>query len=219
MGIISTLKELLGLETREPKRRRDVEVTVERKTDADAERAVKEPVASATASESGEAGAEADAGASETAETSEEAEAGEEPAPDTAASDAAEPEPTEDGEETEEAAAPTEAAEDAESGGAAQPADGPDDAEAETEAEPADSAEEVTTEAEADAEEPPEEGPGAEPVTTIKGIGDAYAERLGEAGIETVASLAAADADEIAAAAEVPKARLERGIERAQDQQ
>jgi predicted flap endonuclease-1-like 5' DNA nuclease len=195
MGIISTLKELLGLETREPKRRRDVEVTVERKTDADAERAVKEPVASATASESGEAGAEADAGASETAEPSEEADAGEEPAPDTAASDTAEP------------------------GDAAEAADGPDDADAETAAEPADSAEEVTAEAETDAQAPPDEGPGAEPVTTIKGIGDAYAERLGAAGIETVASLAAADADEIAETADVPRARLERWIERAQDQQ
>ncbi len=71
MGLISTLKELLGMETRERPQRHDVEVTVEREPDAGSERAVKEPVASATASAETEAESATGGDAAEEAATSE----------------------------------------------------------------------------------------------------------------------------------------------------
>lgn len=153
MGLISTLKELLGMTEREPRRRRDVEVTVERETDADSERAVKEPVASASTS----------------AEADDDEEAAE--------IEAAETESTE--EEADEAA------------------------ERPSEDEP-----------EAEAEEP---SGSEEPLTSIKGIGDAYAERLQGAGIETVGDLADADPDAVLETADIPRARLEEWIERANE--
>lgn len=54
-----------------------------------------------------------------------------------------------------------------------------------------------------------------EPVDTISGIGPAYAERLGEAGVETVGDLAAADAAELAEATGLGEGRVEGWIERA----
>lgn len=65
----------------------------------------------------------------------------------------------------------------------------------------------------------PEDGAGTpgsgESVDEIKGIGPTYAERLGEAGIETVADLADSDLDDVAGRANVPRGRLETWIERA----
>jgi len=49
----------------------------------------------------------------------------------------------------------------------------------------------------------------------IKGIGPAYATRLNEAGIESVADLAAADADAVAKTADIPDTRLRDWIDRA----
>ena len=46
----------------------------------------------------------------------------------------------------------------------------------------------------------PTEEPEGDDVTTVKGIGPTYATRLGEMGITTRAQLAAADAEEVAAA-------------------
>lgn len=166
MGLISTIKELLGLDTGEPDYRRDVEVTVERETTAESERAVKEPVASAS--------------------TADESPADAEPA---GAPDA----------EAESDAVTGESAEEA---GQAATAESSDEA---------GTAEDSTAEPERGAEETA----GDDALTSIKGIGDAYAERLAAAGIETVGDLAEADADTVAEEADVPPTRLERWIERA----
>jgi predicted flap endonuclease-1-like 5' DNA nuclease len=57
-----------------------------------------------------------------------------------------------------------------------------------------------------------------EPVETLKGIGPAYGERLGNAGIETVADLAAADAADLAAEIDVSEKRVTGWIDRAQEE-
>lgn len=54
-----------------------------------------------------------------------------------------------------------------------------------------------------------------EPVDTITGIGPAYAERLADAGVHTVADLADADAAELADAIDVSETRIEGWIEQA----
>ncbi len=54
-------------------------------------------------------------------------------------------------------------------------------------------------------------------VDDIKGIGPTYSERLGDAGIETVADLAAADAETVAETAETSVSRADGWIDRAQD--
>lgn len=56
-----------------------------------------------------------------------------------------------------------------------------------------------------------------EPTDVVKGIGATYAERLTEAGIETVGDLAAADPAEVAEEADVSESRLERWVQRARD--
>lgn len=66
--------------------------------------------------------------------------------------------------------------------------------------------------------DPPETlGTDSEPesdLTSITGIGTAYADRLENAGVETVAQLAAADPDELAEAIDVSAARIEDWIDR-----
>ena len=57
-----------------------------------------------------------------------------------------------------------------------------------------------------------------EPVETITGIGPAYADRLDGAGIESVADLAAADAETVGEAIDVSPKRVADWIERANDQ-
>jgi len=56
---------------------------------------------------------------------------------------------------------------------------------------------------------------GSDPVDALTGIGDAYATRLAEAGIETVADLAAADAADLAEVTDIAEGRLESWIEQA----
>ncbi len=58
---------------------------------------------------------------------------------------------------------------------------------------------------------------GSEPVVEIKGIGPSYADRLGEAGVDTVSDLADADADEVGEATGISPKRIEAWIERARD--
>lgn len=65
--------------------------------------------------------------------------------------------------------------------------------------------------------EPEPAGADAEPVQTISGIGPAYAERLAEAGIETVDQLASADPAELAEATGLGEGRVSDWIERAND--
>ncbi len=69
--------------------------------------------------------------------------------------------------------------------------------------------------AEADAETEDEES--TAPVTEIKGIGPAYADRLADIGIETVGEQAAADAADIAADTDLSESRVSGWIERAED--
>jgi polyhydroxyalkanoate synthase len=57
----------------------------------------------------------------------------------------------------------------------------------------------------------------SESVEAVKGIGPTYSERLGEAGVETVADLAGADAETVAEAAETSISRAEDWIERARN--
>ncbi|MES3517607.1 MAG: helix-hairpin-helix domain-containing protein [Natronomonas sp.] len=61
------------------------------------------------------------------------------------------------------------------------------------------------------------DGPDAsnDPIENISGIGPAYAARLGDAGVETVAELLAADPEELADATELSSGRIERWQDRA----
>ncbi|PSQ43021.1 hypothetical protein BRD17_07150 [Halobacteriales archaeon SW_7_68_16] len=54
-----------------------------------------------------------------------------------------------------------------------------------------------------------------EPVTEISGIGSAYADRLGDAGIETTAELAAADPAALADEIDVAEGTVEKWVGRA----
>ena len=54
-----------------------------------------------------------------------------------------------------------------------------------------------------------------EPVDSIKGIGPAYADRLAEAGVNSIADLAEADAEELASATGLGTGRVGNWIERA----
>jgi predicted flap endonuclease-1-like 5' DNA nuclease len=59
-------------------------------------------------------------------------------------------------------------------------------------------------------------GPGeGVPVDELDGIGPAYAERLGEAEVETVTDLAGADAARVAREADISETRIDRWIEQA----
>jgi predicted flap endonuclease-1-like 5' DNA nuclease len=64
-------------------------------------------------------------------------------------------------------------------------------------------------------EEPDAGGAGADQVDTVSGIGPAYAGRLADAGVETVAELAAADAADLAGETDISEKRLQRLIDRA----
>ena len=63
--------------------------------------------------------------------------------------------------------------------------------------------------------DPAGEATSAEPVDALDGIGPAYAERLGEAGVDTVADLAAADAADLAERTGLGDGRVAGWIERA----
>lgn len=56
-----------------------------------------------------------------------------------------------------------------------------------------------------------------EPVDSLSGIGPAYSERLGDAGIETVSDLATADVSNLNEATGIGAGRLEDWIERARN--
>jgi predicted flap endonuclease-1-like 5' DNA nuclease len=72
----------------------------------------------------------------------------------------------------------------------------------------------ATEDPEADDEEEPRVP--SEAVDVIKGIGPTYADRLSDAGVETVADLAEADAADLAERADVPGGRVENWVEQAQ---
>ncbi|PSP57805.1 hypothetical protein BRC72_07605 [Halobacteriales archaeon QH_7_66_36] len=63
----------------------------------------------------------------------------------------------------------------------------------------------------------PEEGEDHQHVESISGIGPAYANRLADAGVESVGDLAAADADALAEETGISAKRIGRWIERAEE--
>ena len=256
MGLLDTIKSLLGMDDSSEKRgRRDTNVTVERDTrtepsskseaavkgteddeiaaeaESDADADGPDETGSTARSDDGAAAAEAGADASETGTTAAEtgsdataAEAGSDGVEaDATATDATAAETGAGATETDTASSDAVAAEtgaDVEKTTAAESADrsdsgaqseSADDAEADSvggeASETADAAEadEFTSEA------------AMESVKNIKGIGPAYAERLSEAGVDSVADLATADANELADAIDVSEKRIGRWIERARD--
>ncbi|MFB6071814.1 MAG: helix-hairpin-helix domain-containing protein [Halobacterium sp.] len=62
-----------------------------------------------------------------------------------------------------------------------------------------------------------DEAADGEPVSVVKGIGPAYAERLEEAGIHTVDELADADPEDVAERTDLSAKRVGRWVENAQD--
>ena len=201
MGLIDRLKAALGLEPHEPERTRrdaestgqDIAVTVEHEPDTETEDAVKGT------------GTDADGSADETdepaAEPDEPTEDDESPA--TAnADDESESTATVDIDESESTATvDTDESKSATT----------DDDESETTTDETDAETEESEESEgtaATSEEAPD-------VQSIDGIGPAYAERLGEADIETVADLRAADAPTVAEESGIAESRVSTWIERA----
>lgn len=195
MGLLSKLKSLLGMEEERRSAGSGVDVTVEREPSAESERAVKE----STADTDGESGATEDA----------EDETDAEPVA-TETDAAASTESLVDEEHTNDptrAAEPAEAAVTEDDGSTTDP-----EASEETEESTADEADESA------AEEPDEPTDGnTESVSTVKGIGPAYAERLADAGVETVADLAAADPDELAERVDLSPKRVGRWVDSAKD--
>ena len=165
MGLLSTLKSLLGMEEESRSAGSGVDVTVEHEPEAESERAVKESDAERE---------------TETEPETDEGGVDEPVATETDAS--ASTESLVDEEHTED---PTRAAEPAEAASASE-------------------------------EEAPETVEG-EPVTVLKGIGPAYADRLEDAGIETVADLAAADPEDLAERVDLSAKRVGRWVDAAQD--
>ncbi|MFB6122767.1 MAG: helix-hairpin-helix domain-containing protein [Haloferacaceae archaeon] len=88
-------------------------------------------------------------------------------------------------------------------------------------AEPAEAAgpesEDVDADVEIEEAEPGRTPDAAEPVDVLKGIGPAYAERLGNADVHTVADLRDADATELAAATDLSEKRISRWVDRANE--
>jgi predicted flap endonuclease-1-like 5' DNA nuclease len=199
MSLLQKLKSVFGLGDDDGgKSRRDVGVTVEHEPSEPDE---PEP---ATETESAVKGADVDSSAAETdAPAVDESEAATEES-ETAVdeSDAAE----------ESEAAAEEAIEEAEpdAEGEEEPAETEPDAEGEEE--PAET--EADAEAEAEPEEPEPEAPEGT-LEDVKGIGPAYAERLRNAGVDSIADLADADAEDLAAETDLSATRIENWIEQA----
>ena len=260
MGLLDTIKSLLGLDDSSGERGRrntsDTSVTVERDTrgepktasedavkgtsgaDTEPEPAAPDMSAGAAAPDDSDAtSGAADAGGDVTPEPEEEATeaAGtdqREPSVDEADPSTESAVPTEEQADIQNDVDAAEEAADVATEGDAVEADS-SDAEVESgvdaaaEAEPTDDVEAESAAAEA---EDAAHGPGAEstgepdqagsvPVQDIKGIGPAYAERLTDAGVGTVADLAAADADQLSEAIDVSAKRIGRWIERAKERQ
>ncbi|WP_439025597.1 helix-hairpin-helix domain-containing protein [Haloarchaeobius sp. DT45] len=198
MALLKKLKSLLGLDDdSQPRSSRDVGVTVEK------ERREPSTAAETTSTEAAgvesetveETVSEAEPATSETAgvEASVEASEAEEPV---AEAETEAEEPAAESEPETESAGGVEEAEPESTGSEAEPE--PTEAEAEPE----------STETEAEPEP-------AEPTDDIKGIGPAYAERLANAGIETVADLAKADPEAVAEETDISSTRIEQWVKRA----
>jgi len=199
MGLLSTLKSLLGMEDEGNSAGSGVDVTVEREPSAESERAVKEP------DEEVDSTPETTGDETDSAETEWESEPEDEPASES------EDEESEDEETADEAA-----------GGDDEPVATETDASASTESlVDEDHTDDSTRAAEpAEAAGPDDDGSDAvegDSVTVLKGIGPAYADRLSEAGVDTVAELAAADVEDLAERVDLSPKRVGRWVETAQD--
>lgn len=89
-------------------------------------------------------------------------------------------------------------------------------------AEPAEAGVTDDGQAEADVEDDVDTGPdteagSTESVSTVKGIGPAYANRLEDAGVQTVADLAAVEPEELAERVDLSPKRVGRWVDRAND--
>jgi predicted flap endonuclease-1-like 5' DNA nuclease len=198
MSILRKLKSLLGADDAEEEADRDVTVTVEH--DPENEAAVK----GAEVEEPGEdTEAEADVDGESIGESIDEEPVDDEPADDDSADvDAADVDAADV-----DAAEPVEIP-DAEGGTA--------DAEAESQTDGDEAATDDATDAEATDDAGDAEASGSdESVDVLNGIGPAYAERLENAGIETVGELAAADAATLAEDADIAEGRIQGWIDQA----
>lgn len=214
MGLLDTIKSALGLgSSDEQASRSETSVSVEHDPDTEAEDAVKGTGDEEPAAAGGDA-------AGSTGSITEE------------------PPEVPDEDEADEVA---EAAEPAEATGPQSQVEGPDETAADEDEDEGDTGEQDESETaavEGDAagstgsvtEEPPEEGAaepaeatgpgdgnGADGVENVSGIGPAYAERLADAGVETVADLREADATDLAEETGISEKRIERWQDRAGD--
>lgn len=205
MTLLDTILSVLGLKSSDQDRQRTTDVTVEHDPDAENEAEVKgTDLADDTASESAAAGTDATGSTDSMTETP--------------PGDGGTAEPAEATDVTEHAGTDHEAPEPAEAAG---PVGGEPDPEG-TQPAPADGSPEANAHAasEADAADEdagsePEDGPAADPVDSVSGIGPAYAERLADTDIETVGDLADADPAALAEATGISEKRLARLVERA----
>ena len=224
MALLNKLKSILGIGggRDEGDRQPETSVTVEREADTSEAVADEEPVAAGT-----DATASTGSMTDSSADAEQAAEPGEAAAPPTEPDDEDrevgavidEAEPSADSDEATDAdesvaagtdaAASTESLTDSEGGadGAAEPGEaaGPP-------AGSADGDDPVEDDEHSNDAEPP-----GEPVETIKGIGPAYADRLGDAGIDSIADLAGADAETVGEAIGVSPKRVADWIDRAAD--
>lgn len=236
MSLLDTIKSMLGIDRSSNEREGETSVSVEHEPSTESEEAVKGDIDQPT--DTGRQATtlfddeESAADGPEPAETAEperedrSADAQEmeaepdvgavEPAADEEPTTAADEEPT-----TTEDEEPT-AAGDEINEPASEPTDATGSVDEETAGEPAEPADAAESEQEdVSADEPTSdtetESAAGTSVEEIKGIGPAYGERLAESGVETVADLAASDAEEIAEETDVPRSRVEDWVERAKE--
>lgn len=225
MGLLSKLKSIF-LGSEESERGRTVDVTVERETGGEGN----EPVATGTEAEASTESLVEDhveegekVSADERAEPAE-AEAGAPASDEIEESAAPEPLSPDEVDDDQTAAAATDADASTESlvedhveeGEKVSPAERAEVAEASA-AEPGEADESTDVDEVEPAEDEIPHSEGEETVEILKGIGPSYAERLEDAGVETVADLAAADADELAEDVDLSPKRVGRWVQRAND--
>lgn len=196
MAILQKLKSLLGFDDSGSERgdTREVGVTVERERsgETDTETVTADDESTPTSTDSAAAGTDAAASTDSMTEPSDAPQKPAEPAEATGPSQTdAMPEAEKTPDEAGDEASAEETVDESETG-------------AETETE-----EDTSADDEADEEEQ------SEPVDVIKGIGPAYADRMADAGVETVADLADADAAELESETDISEKRIQGWIDRA----
>lgn len=227
MGLLAKLKSVLGLNgTGSGSSGRgstgDVDVTVERQPATGSESAVKgtEPAGGVDTSSRSDEWFDDDSSADDDGPTADTADVIEEAESDDSGSDLGSPSASAGGTTgTDAAGSATEPSTTDEEPGVDESADDRDAASAsddadETGSTDADASSVEADDAEADAAVDQDS---TDPVTEISGIGPAYGERLENAGVETVAELAARDADELSDETDVAQGRVEGWIESAKE--